>query len=65
MSFLREACAAGLGLALLPLEVAAVPERDQPKLVRMPDVMAIGVLAELMHARRGGRVPADQGLISS
>jgi len=35
MWFLREACAAGLGVALLPLEVATVPDGAMPPLVRV------------------------------
>jgi DNA-binding transcriptional LysR family regulator len=35
MGFLREACAAGLGLAMLPIEMATVPREEQRRLVRV------------------------------
>jgi DNA-binding transcriptional LysR family regulator len=35
MWFLRAACAAGLGVAMLPLEVATVPDGSEPPLVRV------------------------------
>jgi DNA-binding transcriptional LysR family regulator len=35
MAFLRDACATGLGIAMLPLEVAAVTSPGQPELVRV------------------------------